>query len=369
MVNRYPLLIRKKLPCILGLFVILILGVILIGYSLFFPKKILISKPESTWLTYLNPIFGVSLNYPPHWQLVDGDAQYGERFAGDDGFFTVTAMGDIDLTLDQAIQAEAGHKLQPYGPEPIVQEIRIDGQEARLILPSETQKDNLRWQAAALVTYPRPIPITIGNTQHFYPIFALYADPAHIRMIADSIKFDLDHLPESKYGGMPEGDLTCHFFSEIKAEVCWPSIYSILQITEENRRGSFAAYGFQVVGERQIPYLSEIEFFTEGSIEAFTRDCGEEFPCFFGDYPDLERYFGLKGAFELPAPYQDYALKRFGDRDFFVISLPCYGDDCVLREYSTFFGEVMVAVWIVMEDESQTDLSDQLFNQVFFVRN
>jgi TolB protein len=351
------------------LFVTLILGVTLIGYSLFFLKETLISKPESTWLSYLNPFFGISLNYPPHWQHVDGDAQYGERFAGEDGFFTITAIGDIGLTLDQAVQAEVGHKLQPYGPEPMVQEIWIDGQAARLILPSETQEDNLRWQAAALVTYPRPIPITIGNTQHFYPIFALYADPAHIRTIADSIKFNLDHLPESKNSGLPESDLTCRLFSEIKAEVCWPSNFSILQITEENRRGSFAAYGFQVIGERQIPYLSEIEFFSEGSIESFSRDCGEEFPCFFGDYPDLERYFGLKGAFEFPAPYQDYAMKRFGDRVFFVVNSPCYGDDCVLREYTTFFEDVMVAVWIVMEAETQINLSDQLFNQVIFVKN
>ena len=364
MVIRYPRLNRNILPCILVLFVILILGVILIGYSLYFPKKALISKPDQTWVTYSNSTLGISLKYPPHWQHVDE-----ERFAGEDGFFSFTAMGDIGFTMDQAVQAEVGHKLQPYGPEPVVQEIWIDGQEARLITPSEPQTENLRWQAGALVTYPQPIPISIGDTQHYYLIFALYADPAHIRAIADSIKFDLDHFPEPENGDLSESNSICRLFSEIKAEVCWPSNYAILQITEENRRGSFAAYGFHVVGERQIPYLSEIEFFSEGSIEAFTSNCGEEFPCFFGDYPDLDRFSGMKESFKLRTPYQDYALKRFGDRDFFVINLPCYGDDCVLREYTTFFGDVMVAVWTVMEDGTQIDLSDHLFNQVIFVQN
>jgi hypothetical protein len=148
------------------------------------------SPPASNWQTYSNPYFKVSLDYPGDWQHLDGEAHYGEKFGGEDGYFTITAMGDVGLTLDQAVQAEVQHKLQPYGPDPLVEVFQVQGQEARLILPSESQVDNLRWQAALLVLYPQPISLTTGDMEHKYPIFALYADPAHIRGIAESLQFD-----------------------------------------------------------------------------------------------------------------------------------------------------------------------------------
>jgi hypothetical protein len=156
------------------------------------------SAPVSSWNSYSNPYFKISLNYPAHWQQVDGEARYGEKFAGEDGYFTITAMGDLDLTLDQAVQAEVQHKLQLYGPDPEVKEFQVQGQEARIILPSASQDDHLRWQAALLVLYPRPISISTGDTQHVYPILALYADPAYIWNIAESLKFDVDLFESSE---------------------------------------------------------------------------------------------------------------------------------------------------------------------------
>ena len=47
----------------------------------------------------------------------------------------------------------------------------------------------------------------------------------------------------------------------------------------------------------------------------------------------------------------------------------CWGDGCIIREYSTFLGEVLAVVWIVMEDDKQKEFSDQLINKVVFVQN
>jgi TolB protein len=154
--------------------------------------------PVYIWQLYSNPYFKISFIYPAHWQQVDGEARYGERYSGEDGFFSITAMGDVGLSLDQAVEAEVQHKLQPYGPDPYVKELQIQGQEARIITPSATQDDHLRWQAALLVVYPRPISLITGDTEHVYPILALYADPAHIWNIAESLKFDVDLFEASE---------------------------------------------------------------------------------------------------------------------------------------------------------------------------
>lgn len=144
----------------------------------------------SRWQTYTNSYFNVSLRFPAHWQQVDGEARYGERFAGEDGYFTITAMGDVGITLDQAVQAEVGHKLQPYGPDPRVEEFQVQDQEARLIVPSAHETENQPFQSALLVLYPQPVSIVTGGGEHVYPIFVLYADPAHIRALAESLQFE-----------------------------------------------------------------------------------------------------------------------------------------------------------------------------------
>lgn len=250
MMNRYS---RSKiiiLVCLLGLLILLALAALLLPhlYSQLILKEDSLSMPDSNWQTYTNRFFRITLEYPSHWQSVDGEAHYGEKFSAEDGFFTFTAMDAKGLTLDQAVQAEVQHKLQPYGPDPLIEEIQVQDQEARLILPSVSQMNNLRWQAALLVLYPQPISLTIGDTQHFYPIFVLYGDPAYIRGIAESLQFDVELFEESETIEISGGNLSCLSISEIPMEVCWPAIYSIIQITEQNRRGSFIAYGFHING-------------------------------------------------------------------------------------------------------------------------
>jgi TolB protein len=369
MMKRIPFVKTLKLLWIIGLLILLLFTALSIIYLYLahFVKNDNSSVPDSTWQTYSNPFFGISLEYPSHWQHVDGEAQYGERYAGDDGYFTFSAMRGGGLNIDLAAIREAQHKLLPYGPDPIIEEISVQTQDARLITPSDSQDDFNKWGAALLVMYPQPVIIKTGSEQHHYPIFVLYSDPTHIRGIAASLKFDENLVKVSEATEVPREHEACQSISEIKTEVCWPSTFSIIQITEHNRRGSFKAYGFHVNGLSQTPYLSEIQFFSEESIATFTNNCGGDSPCFFGDYPDLDRFAELKSAFEVRVSYQDYALKRFGGRDFFVKNVPCYGDDCVIREYTTFLGDVMVAIWIVLEDESQGDLSDQIFNQLVFV--
>jgi TolB protein len=134
---------------------------------------------------YSNPFFQVSLQYPEHWQHVEGEPQSGDRFAGDDGFFLVSAMDGGDMSLDEVAASEGGHVLQPYGSQPTVKSLAVAGQEARLILPSADQSMGPHGQAALVVRFP--VPVEIGG--HLYPLFVLTADPDHILDLAASLQF------------------------------------------------------------------------------------------------------------------------------------------------------------------------------------
>jgi len=134
------------------------------------------------WTTYSNPVFAVSLEYPADWQPTPGygSPETGEiRFGGINGFFQVNAM-DTD-TIDMAVAAEAGHILQPYGANPTIESLQIQGQEAQLILPTEGQQ----YQAAIIIRYPQAVNIS-GTPCRF---FILGADQPHIRAIAQTVQF------------------------------------------------------------------------------------------------------------------------------------------------------------------------------------
>ena len=136
------------------------------------------STPEIVgWSTYSNPSFAVSLQYPAHWQPADD-----RNYVGEDGFFSIGAIGNPEASVDDVAADEAGHVLQPYGSRPIIENLQIQGQPARLILPSADA--GMGDQAALIVRYPEPV--ELGDTCQF---FLLYADQGHIRTIAQTLRF------------------------------------------------------------------------------------------------------------------------------------------------------------------------------------
>ena len=138
------------------------------------------------WTTYSNPVFAVSLEYPADWQPIPGygSPETGEvRFGAINGFFHIAAM-DTD-NIDMAAASEANHRLQPYGTQPTIETLQVQGQEARLILPSNDQPAGMQYQSALIVRYPQPVNL-MGTPCRF---FILWADQAHIRTFAQTIQF------------------------------------------------------------------------------------------------------------------------------------------------------------------------------------
>lgn len=85
------------------------------------------------WTDTPFPAFGIVLERPLDWEV---DAEYSTpetgdtKYAGVNGFVHVAAIGAT--SLDEAVAAEAEHHLRPYGSQPIIENIRVGGQEARL---------------------------------------------------------------------------------------------------------------------------------------------------------------------------------------------------------------------------------------------
>jgi uncharacterized protein YraI len=149
--------------------------------------------------------------------------------------------------------------------------------------------------------------------------------------------------------------------------VSLPQGSMLMRNTELFRRGSFAAYDFVLPEGQDYPFLAEIQFFSRESIQEFTSRCEAlEYPCFFGDYPDLDRYDGQKEAFGSSQGYGESELVSIEDRFVLVSDRDCQGDHCVIREYTVFVGDTKVDVWVLMADDSQSAQADALFSQLAF---
>lgn len=141
---------------------------------------------QDTWITFTNLAYAISLQHPADWQPVPGygSLDTGEtRFAAINGFFGINAM-DAD-GIDEAAAAEAEHRLQPYGSQPTIETLQIQGQEARLILPSDDQPAGMQNQAAIIIRYPQPVNVVSTPCRYF----VLWADWPHIRTIAQTLRF------------------------------------------------------------------------------------------------------------------------------------------------------------------------------------
>jgi hypothetical protein len=136
--------------------------------------------PTEAWKTYANASYRITLRYPSSWQFVSG---YGIKYAGPDGFFQLSAISGPSASIDQIADGEAYHKLLPYGSQPTIEALEIDGQPSRLILPSADQPTAMAGQSGLIVQLPQPIDISVDT----YNYLVLWADERHIRQIAETV--------------------------------------------------------------------------------------------------------------------------------------------------------------------------------------
>jgi len=143
------------------------------------PAAVLTPTPAAK--TYSDHVLGVVLQYPAGW---DPQLGYERKYAGLDGFFQLSAIAGAGASIDEVADNDAHHKLRPYGSEPTIEKLQVEGREARLILPSADQPGAMKGQAGLIVDLPQPIEIS-GQK---YDYLILWADKEHIRAMAQTLK-------------------------------------------------------------------------------------------------------------------------------------------------------------------------------------
>jgi len=136
--------------------------------------------------TYANPLLGISFRYPTSWEP---DLRYGTigdlsgRYEGDNGFFGLDAIASSD-DIAKITSNLVNHKLKPYGERPTIVTLTAGDQDARVIIPSKDQANDKK-EVALIVRYPKPM--RINSSQYNYLL--VVADPAHIKVFADTLQF------------------------------------------------------------------------------------------------------------------------------------------------------------------------------------
>lgn len=142
-----------------------------------------------TTTAYVNPAYHVELSYPSAWRPDPGYANIGggieEAFRDSRsrlyGFFEVDALSGPGFTVDQAAATLAQHQLKPYGENPIVEPISVDGLDARLVLPDPATDI---FDTALVVPYPTPV--AIGSPEQF-SFLIIYAHKDWVRSLAETV--------------------------------------------------------------------------------------------------------------------------------------------------------------------------------------
>ncbi|GEM_PF-1457710 len=146
-------------------------------------------RSKKNLAVYVNSVFQVSFSYPSSWKADPSYKLTGSiytAYKGSDGFFSVNAAGNDGLFLDDTVRSEINKGTRPYGSNPSIKNVQIDGQEGRIIIPSADQPKESNNQALFVINYPRALSISGIN----FSLFMLYADKDHVEKIANTLKFD-----------------------------------------------------------------------------------------------------------------------------------------------------------------------------------
>lgn len=145
------------------------------------------APPDETWQTYIDSTYQVTLRFPGNWKK---DPLYSDRphFAEEkgphkvwEGFFQLSLTGDS--TLEHACKDAAEHVLQPYGRNPTIRPMEVDGQRGCVVWPSQDQPAPRH--AELNIEYPEPVEVD-GD---LWSLLVLSADTDHILAIAQTLRF------------------------------------------------------------------------------------------------------------------------------------------------------------------------------------
>jgi len=153
------------------------------------PTKTITPSAEPTqlqWTNMLGPSIGVSVYYPEDWSIIRGSKQSDSdsyRLSGESGFIQLRSM-DAD-SIEEAVDILLNNEIQIFGSQPVIEVLQIQGQDARLIVPSTDQAFGREGETAMIIRFPKPVYVCNPYCRYL----VLWSDVDHIREIAKTIRF------------------------------------------------------------------------------------------------------------------------------------------------------------------------------------
>lgn len=132
---------------------------------------------------YESDRYKISFQYPSSWRR---NPRYEDKYEGKTGFFEITDFDSTEDNINEAVQQEVKEPYSPFGSNPVVLDVTVDGQPGRIIYPSADQSDYfVDRDAALLIQYPTPI--ELNDKPYTYVI--IWASRDYIPILARTLKF------------------------------------------------------------------------------------------------------------------------------------------------------------------------------------
>lgn len=137
---------------------------------------------DEKYKRYSSDLYKISFEYPKEWVA---HKNYSERYEGENGFFEVAEIKALGRTIEEVAHQEIDTPIKPYGQNPKIEKLTLDGQPARLILPSEDQNKIFEREVGLIVE--NKAPVKEGIEVYNYTI--IWSDRDTIEHIIDTFRF------------------------------------------------------------------------------------------------------------------------------------------------------------------------------------
>jgi hypothetical protein len=144
--------------------------------------------------------YAASISIPASWRPTPYRGPAGFGYDGTSGWVQLNAVADLSGLHTACTDVATANVLHPYGLHPLIVYRSISGRPGCLIFPSsdapalpQRAGGPAFLNSAALVEYRQPVSaggscISATGQPCLYPMLAIYADPAHLVAIVDSIQ-------------------------------------------------------------------------------------------------------------------------------------------------------------------------------------
>lgn len=139
-------------------------------------------EAEGAFKQFKSDLYGVTFKYPASWTK---NPSYEERYDGPGGFVEVAEIESFGRNIDEVARQETNTPIQPFGSDPKIIELQLDGQPARVIIPSSDQNKVFEREIAIIVQNKRPV----VEGQELYDYTIIWTDKDNLDTILNSFKF------------------------------------------------------------------------------------------------------------------------------------------------------------------------------------